>query len=69
MVQALLWGERRERLAHRPTIVAGSYHSAFVSAEGRLLTCGRDHDGDPVGVGHGEQQVVAVPTVVPGLAA
>mmetsp|Transcript_35085 Transcript_35085/g.91983 ORF Transcript_35085/g.91983 Transcript_35085/m.91983 type:complete len:285 (+) Transcript_35085:329-1183(+) len=74
MVQALLWGERRERLAHRPTIAAGCYHSAFVSAEGRLLTCGMDEDedgdvGEPAGLGHGEQQVVAVPTVVPGLAA
>ena len=71
IVQALLWGERRERLAHLPTIAAGCYHSAFVSAEGRLLTCGmdEDEDGDPAGLGHGEQQVVAVPTVVPGLAA
>jgi len=71
MVQALLWGERRERLAHRPTIAAGWSHSAFVSAEGRLLTCGvdEDEDGNPVGLGHEEQQVVPVPTVVPGLAA
>eukprot|EP00966_Prymnesium_polylepis_P251600 5816686-Prymnesium_polylepis.1 len=71
MSQALLWGERRERLAQRPTIAAGHLHHAFVSAEGRLLTCGvdEDEDGNPVGLGHEEQQVVPVPTVVPGLAA
>ena len=44
MVQALLWGERRERLVQRPTIAAGRYRSAFVSAEGRLLTCGTEED-------------------------
>eukprot|EP00966_Prymnesium_polylepis_P136180 3146648-Prymnesium_polylepis.1 len=70
MVQALLWGERRERLACRPTIAAGGCHSAFVSAEGRLLTCGKHEDEHfPVGLGHGEEEVVSVPTAVPGLAA
>jgi len=42
-----------------------------VSAEGRLLTCGEDYDdGEPVGLGHGDDvEVVPVPTIVPGLAA
>eukprot|EP00966_Prymnesium_polylepis_P130790 3025205-Prymnesium_polylepis.1 len=67
MAQTLLWGERRERLAHWPTIAAGASHHAFVSAEGRLLTCGVE-DSDSVGLGHGEEEVVPVPTVVAGLA-
>eukprot|EP00966_Prymnesium_polylepis_P163698 3784141-Prymnesium_polylepis.1 len=69
MVQALLWGEWREWLAHRLTIGAGTYHTAFVSGEGRPLTCGFDEDDDGR-LGHGEEvTVVPVPTVVPGLAA
>eukprot|EP00966_Prymnesium_polylepis_P325472 7381451-Prymnesium_polylepis.1 len=78
MAQALLRVERSARSAS--TIAAGANHSAFVDVEGRLLTCGqeeRDEDDEddeeddvaPIGLlGHGDMAVVAVPTVVPGLA-
>ena len=49
---------------------AGDYHSAFINTEGRLLTCGsEEEEDDTTGLGQGESRVVAVPTVVPGLAA
>ena len=38
----LVFGERRRRVAQVALVAAGAEHTAFVDAEGRLWTCGRD---------------------------
>ena len=79
MAQALCWGERRDLFQRQRQIVAGGTRSsAFIDAEGRLLTCGdqtpptqhaEQHFRGAM-LGHGAQAIVVpVPTVVPGLAA
>ena len=40
-----------------------------MNSEGRLLTCGANLHGTTAGLGHGASDVVAVPTLVVGLAA
>lgn len=79
MAQALCWGERRDLFQRQRQIVAGGTRSsAFIDAEGRLLTCGdqtpptqhAEHHFRGAMLGHGAQAIVVpVPTVVPGLAA
>jgi len=67
VVQALYWGERRDRLAQQPKLAPGLNHHAFIDAGGRLLTCGQDADRHCF-LGHGEEVwAVPLPTPVPGL--
>ena len=69
--QLLCWWERRaQQQRQRGTILAaGQMHSAFVDAEGRLLTCGTDADERGF-LGHDEADwSVRVPTAVPATCA
>eukprot|EP00966_Prymnesium_polylepis_P117596 2718924-Prymnesium_polylepis.1 len=69
LTQALCLAELRERAGCRQPLSAGDSHHALVNAEGRLLTCGTEEEGSFRRLGHGGAVVVAVPTLVPALAA
>ena len=77
--QLLLWQERRRRWGTQQVVECGAGHWVFVDSGGRVLTCGseRSSRGTSRGVlGHGAHKgqhkgahkVVALPTVVAGLA-
>jgi len=70
--QWFCWEERRDRVARRAVAACGELHSAFIDAEGRLLTCGgvreEDDPWNPAALGHGEGVTrLEVPTIIPAL--
>jgi alpha-tubulin suppressor-like RCC1 family protein len=69
LTQALCLAELRERAGCRQPLSAGDSHHALVNPEGGLLTCGTEEEGSFRRLGHGGAVVVAVPTLVPALAA
>lgn len=65
--QWLMWLERQAMASASCRLAGGAYHSAFVEANGTLLTCGRDDGGRGV-LGQGDGRLVsAVPHAITGL--
>ena len=70
--QLLLWSDRSSSMS-RQLVAAGTYHSAFIDPQGRLLTRGTevgDMENCPGLLGHGAYvRVLPTPAVVPSMPA